>query len=92
MNPLFIGIPTRDGQMLIHSNFELFSLGKMLDRLLRFLFGEAGKPGTIVLHLSLHGLLSIGPIANHDPFLDRPFLEIRPLLTLPSRPSESDHF
>ena len=43
MNPLFIGIPTRDGQMLIHSVFELFSLGKMLGRPLRFLIGEAGN-------------------------------------------------
>lgn len=43
MKPIYVAIPTRDGQVLIHTVFELFSLGKMLGRPLRFLIGEAGN-------------------------------------------------
>jgi hypothetical protein len=43
VKPIYVAIPTRDGQVLIHTVFELFFLGKMLGRPLRFLIGEAGN-------------------------------------------------
>ncbi len=40
---LLVGIPTRDGQIVIYDVFELFTLDKVFGRLLRFLIGEAGN-------------------------------------------------